>query len=225
MTTTDFYPNESFASGAGNEELQVQQRQPLPQSGSQTKTLTYLVPDDTWSPARKTELVLFILFLALLIAILVICIVFLAPQTPYNLGSTLCCSPQNMFLGQRLQNGIWYLKLDQSGDLSLYKDDPNASPAVTIIWSTNTSGRNVSFAYLSSAGTLSLINNQGIEVWSTPPPETGTDFVVPVAPYRLVLEQDGTTRIVSSNGIDVWIQPSTTTPFVQSSKHHNPSKV
>jgi hypothetical protein len=178
---------------------------PVTAQGTQ-KTLTYLVPDEASIPARRTELILFILFLTFLIVILVLCIVFLTPQTPYNLGSTLCCSPQNMYLGQRLQSGIWYLKLEQSGDLSLYKDDPNAYPAVSLIWTTNTASQNVQYAFLSPSGTLQLINQQGLQVWTTPAPESDLGFVVPVAPYRLVLDSNGTCRIVSANGVDVWIK-------------------
>jgi len=172
-----------------------------------TKTLTYLVPEKQTVVARRVEIILFFLFITLLITILILCIVFLAPQTPYDLGPTLCCSPKRMFLGQRLQNGIWYLKLDQIGTLTLYKDDPNANPALTQIWSTPTANQNVQYALLNTDGTLQLINSNGAIVYTTPLPEVGADYVVPVSPYRLILDQSGTTSIVSANGIAVWVQP------------------
>ena len=170
------------------------------------KKVTYYIATRKSRNRRLVIFVMSIVAFGILLTIMILCVVYLAPQTPYNLGPMLCCSPANMFPGQRLQNKSYSLKLDTIGTLTLYKEADDGS--IMSLWSTDTADLDVASAFLNTNGTLQLINKNRAPVWTTPPPPVEVDFVIPVAPYSLQLSGDGTTTINSANGVVVWEMPA-----------------
>src|SRR5260221_13450885 len=115
------------------------------------KKVTLCIYDSNSVKSGIVEWIFFVIIILIIFTILILCILYFTVNSgPSNLGSTLCCSPASMYVGQRLENGLWLLKMESSGNLSLYKNDPMADPPVSLIWSTPTSGQNISRAIINT---------------------------------------------------------------------------